>query len=194
MTQQLNEGLIEEKKIRFNLGTFEGFNFRAQSAIDRILTASEVVAWDHDRLGEAEFWPAGDRPEVALIFRGKSAVTASELLDVDRLLTDLGGDSPENFLRIHWLVNIHGAALAGLSSEAVEDQNLHLFLGTSFIDLRREAAYELFELYYPEAYQAWEKSHCDGLNFDTDDFLDSPGFGVEEVTLPGQKALLVCPQ
>ena len=71
---------------------FEGFNFRTQSAIQRNLTASEVVEWDHDQKGEAEFWPAGDRPEVGLIFRHRSAVTGAELLELDRLLDELGGD------------------------------------------------------------------------------------------------------
>jgi hypothetical protein len=42
-------------ELQFNLGTFEGFNFKEQSAIDHILTADEVMAWDHDTEGEAEF-------------------------------------------------------------------------------------------------------------------------------------------
>ena len=184
----------EETAVRFNLGTFEGFNFRTQSAINRVLSHREVIAWDHDQHGEAEFWPAGDRPEVTLIFKDRSAVTGSELLDLHRVVGELGGDTPENFLRIHHAVNLCGAALAGLSADAVEDHNLHVFFGSSFLDLRREAAFELFELYYPEEYRVWEKSLCDGLNFDTDRFLDSPAFFVEEVTLGRQVACLVAPQ
>ena len=181
-------------ELSFDLGTFEGFNFRTQSAIPRILTADQVVNWDHDRQGEAEFWPSGDRAEVAILFKGKNAVSASELIELDRLLDELGGDSVENFLRIHYVTNIYGTPLDDLTRDAVEDVNLDMFIGTSFIDLRREAAYQLFELYYPEEYQIWEKSLCDGLIFDTDHFLDSPGFSVEEVILGDQKALLVAPQ
>ncbi len=178
-------------QIQFNLGTFEGFNFRSQSAISQILTAAEVVGWDHDQQGEAEFWPAGDRPEVALLFAHRNSVTASELFDLDRLLGELGGDCAVNFLRIHHAVNIRGADLAGLSGQGIEDQCLQVFLGSNFTDLRREVAYELFELYYPEEYRIWEKSTCDGLLFDTDRFLDSPVFSVEEVNLGDEVALLV---
>lgn len=174
-----------------DFGTFEGFNFRTQSAIDHILTAQEVVAWDHDRQGEAEFWPAGDAPEVALIFQGRSSVTASELLDLDRVLVELGDDPRLDFLQIHYAVNICGAALPTLSAEAVQDNGLQVFYGTSFTDVRREAAYELFELYYPEAYHVWEKSLCDGLIFDVDRFLGSPSWWVEEVKLGDAVALLV---
>ena len=194
MHVQSNPGSTQEKPIRFDLGLFEGYNFRASGAIRRLLTAAEVVAWDHDRQGEAEFWPSGDHAGVGVIFNRKSAVTATELLDLDRLLTELGGDSIENFLRIHYTVNIRGANLDTLSADAVEDHFLHVFLGTSFVDLRKEAAYELFELYYPEAYQTWEKSYCDGLIFDTDRFLDSPTLYVEEVSLGEQKALLIAPE
>ena len=194
MNVQSNPGSTQEKPIRFDLGLFEGYNFRASGAIRRLMTAAEVVAWDHDRQGEAEFWPSGDHAGVGVIFNRKSAVTAAELLDLDRLLTELGGDSIENFLRIHYTVNIRGANLDTLSADAVEDHFLHVFLGTSFVDLRKEAAYELFELYYPEAYQAWEKSYCDGLIFDTDRFLDSPALYVEEVSLGEQKALLIAPE
>jgi len=181
-------------EITFDLGTFEGFNFKTQSAIPRTLTAADVVAWDHDRQGEAEFWPAGDRAEVSILFKGQSTVAGSELIELNRLLDELGGDSVENFLRIHYLVNTCGADLEGLTRDSVEDTNLAIFLGTSFIDVRKEAAYELFELYNPEEYKVWEKSHCDGLIFDIDRFLDSPGFSVEEVKLGDQRALLIAPQ
>jgi hypothetical protein len=184
----------DDEAIQFDLGTFEGFNFRSQSAILQNLTVSEVVAWDHDRQGEAEFWPAGDRPEVAIVFNHRTSISGAELLELDRLLQELGDDSTVNFLRIHYAVNICGEDLSGLSREDIEDQNLDVFLGSSFIDLRREAAFQFFELYYPDEYRVWEKSICDGLIFDTDRFLDSPSFFVEEVTLGDEKALLVAPQ
>ena len=183
-----------EATIVHDLGTFEGFNFRTQSAIERLLTAVEVVNWDHDRQGEAEFWPSGDHPEAALIFKAQTAVTGSELIDLDRLLTELGGASSANFLRIHHAKGSHGLDLSNLNAEAVEDLSVHVFLGTTFTDLRRDAAIELLELYYPDEYATWEKSMCDGLIFDTDRFLDSPGFSVEEVDLGDQKGLLVAPQ
>ncbi len=184
----------ETKAIHFNLGTFEGFNFRTQSAIRRLLTAADVVAWDHDRQGEAEFWPSGDQFGVGIVFNRKSAVTAGELLDLDHLLVELGDDSLENYLRIHYAVNVRGANLAGLSTDAMQDYYVHVFLGNSISHLRFDAAYELFELYYPQVYGVYDDAVCDGLVFDTDRFLDSPVFFVEEVALGGQKALLVAPE
>ena len=183
-----------EIKLHFDLGTFEGFNFRNQSAIEKILTADEVVHWDHDKDGEAEFWPSGDNAEVALIFHDQSSVTFSELVGLDNLLHELGGDETENVLKIYHALTSGGAGLSTLTASEVEDSNIHFFLGDSFIDLRKEAAYELFENYWPEAYKAWESCNCDGLIFDVDRFLDSPSWSVEEVTMGDRKVLLVCPQ
>ena len=177
--------------LHHDFGTFEGFNFRSQCAIPRHLTAAEVIAWDHDRDGEAEFWPAGDAPAVELIFKHRASATAAELLDLDRLLNELRGDSAANYLRLHYAVNVRGARLDTLTREAVEDLPLDIFVGTNFSDVRRAAAYELFELYYPEEYRVWEKSLCDGLTFDPDGFLASPIFMVEEVDLGEQVAVLV---
>lgn len=179
--------------ITFELGSFEGFNFRQQSAILN-LTAWQVVEWNHDKAGEAEFWPAGDHDGVALIFRNQDAITASELIELDRVLRDLGGDSIESFLRVYYMLRIGGTPLAGVSLAAVDEVNVHFFLGTNFTDLRREAAYELFELYYPDEYRVWERSSCDGLIFDTDRFLDSPAFFTDEVSLGHRVALLVARQ
>ena len=88
-------------------------------------------------------------------------------------------------------MNICGAELGSLSRDAVEENFLQVFYGSSFLDVRRAAAYELFELSYPDEYAVWEKSTGDGLIFDHDRFLDSPCFFVEEVRLAEQVALLV---
>jgi hypothetical protein len=185
---------LENYTLTYDLGTFEGFNFRSQSAIERILTAEEVINWDHDGDGEAEFWPSGDHPGVRLVFQSQSAVTYSEICALDRILTELGDDSTESFLKIHYSVSVLGLSLSDLTASEIEDQSLHFFTGSNFTDLRQSAAYELFELYYPEAYAAWEKSLCDGLIFDTDRFLDSPSFSVEELSYGDQKALIISPQ
>ena len=179
---------------QFDLGTFEGFSFREQSAIERNLTAEEVINWDHDREGEAEFWPAGDRPEVALLFRSRTAVTGSELEALCELLSGLGGDSSENFLRVHYLMNNLGGDLCSLTVDEVQDACLHIFYGPSFGDVRKEAAFDLFETFHPELYRVWESTPCDGLRFDIDDFLDSPSWSVEEIRLGEQVALIVAAQ
>ena len=153
-----------------------------------------AVNWDHDKEGEAEFWPSGDNEGAQLVFGSSSNVTSTELLALDRLLEELGGDTEENFLKIHFAVNNRGYDLCNLTAEAVQDEPLHIFSGACFTDVRKDAAYELFELFYPEAYQAWKSSTCDGLIFDEDRFIDSPGFSVDEVRFGGKAVLLVLPQ
>lgn len=176
-----------------DLGTFEGFNFRADSAIERVLTGEEVLAWDSDHLGEAEFWPSGDHPGVSLIFAGRNAVSPAELAALDRLLAELGDDSLESCARIAHALGRCGQPLPDLAATEVEDSGAHVFVGRSVFDVRKTAAYELFELYYPELYRAWESTPCDGLIFDTDLFLDSPSWSVEEFQTPEAVVLVVCP-
>ena len=183
----------EMPRLSFDCGTFEGFNFRSQCAIPRNLTAAEIVAWDPDRQGEAEFWPAGDAPAVALLFQRRT-VTAAELLDLQRLLTELGGDSVVNYLRLHHAVNRRGLSLEGLTREQVEDYALDIYVGSNFCDVRRAAAYELFELYFEEEHRVWKNSRCDGLTFDPEQFLKSPALSVDEVNLGAQVAVMVASQ
>lgn len=180
--------------LRHNLGAFEGFNFRDCCAISHCLSAEDVVNWDHDKQGEAEFWPAGDHPGVALVFTSRDAVPEGDLLALDRLLHELGGDHNVNFLRLHYAVNCQGYSLSELTAQQVDEQPLHIFQGESFLDLRREAAHELFALYFPEQYEAWEDIHCDGIIFDEDRFLDSGAWHLEEATLGDAKALIVAGQ
>jgi hypothetical protein len=72
--------------------------------------------------------------------------------------------------------------------------NVFIFSGTSFTDIYRDAGYALFELYYPELYKLWEQTPCDGLTFDPRDFLESPSFTLDEVTLSdNDKWLIVHP-
>jgi hypothetical protein len=183
--------LRQQTQLSFEFGTFEGFNFRDDSAIERCLSAQEVIEWNHDEHGEAEFWPSGDNEKIALLFRGRTSVCGSELAALNDLLSELQDDCTRTFLRIHYLVSVRGEELTQLTREKVEDLQANIYEGKSFLDLRREAAYELFELYYPELYEIWEKCPCDGLVFDTDLFLDSPSWTVEEVEFGEGKAIVV---
>lgn len=181
----------QTESIIYNFGHFEGFNFRSQSAIDRLLTAQEVVDWDHDRQGEAEFWPTGDEPRVSLVFEHRSTVTGSELLSLARLLEQMGGDTTDNFLAVYHAATVSGNGLPDLSADGVQDRAPFCFRGSNFTDVLRDAAFELFELFYPELYRLWESTPCDGLIFDTDRFLDSPSFSVSEVRIGDEVAVLV---
>jgi hypothetical protein len=179
--------------VRHDLGTFEGFDIRSQKEIPDELTADEVVNWDHKRLGAVEFRPTGDREEMWTIFSGRRTVTAGDLLALDRLLSELGGDSVENFLRIYHTINRCGCGLGALTTRQVQDTQLRIFLGSDVDVLRRKAADRLFEHSYPESYAAWRTISCDAVIFDVDRFLDSM-FIVEEIDLGDQVALLITDQ
>ena len=73
-----------------NIGMFEGFNFREQSAIDHLLTPDEVLAWDHDEQGEAEFWPDGSNPFVQKLLN-RNSCSASEVREVMRIFDEVEG-------------------------------------------------------------------------------------------------------
>lgn len=194
MEQHSNIVAVDSAADTRDLGTFEGFNFREDSAIEYGLSAHEVIHWAHDRDGEAEFWPAGDHPGVSFVFRGRTSVTGSELRHLSRLLDELQSDEIETFLKIGHALDVGSVGLSDLTADHVEELDCQIFVGSNFTDLRCNTAHELFELYYPGEYAVWEKSHCDGLIFDTDRFLDSPAWSVEEVKIGDKVALIVAPQ
>lgn len=181
-------------KLNHDLGEFEGFNFREQAAIYPNITADDVINWDHDGEGEAEFWPAGDHSGVAALFDRRTAVTGGELQALDNLLTDLGSDDTGTFLRIRHAITDRGMDIQSVTAAEINDELCYTYRGTNFTDLYREAGYELFETYYPDLYALWEKSHCDGLHFDPVDFLESQSFSVTEITVGGEKWIIVHPQ
>ena len=109
-------------------------------------------------------------------------------------MEELGGNDVTNFIKIYYATHICGTDLSQLKANNIEDSNVHIFLRTNFTDLRSESAYELFELYWPEAYKSWDPCNGDGLIFDTDRFLDSPSFSTEEVRLGDKAILLISPQ
>lgn len=175
------------------LGTFEGFSFRRQAALERTLTAAEVVAWNHDAQGEAEFWPAGDHAGAALVFRRRNAVTAADLAHLAAVLDAAPWEETETCLRVHFAVSVLGADLERLTVEHLEEMNVMVFAGDNVHDVRRDAGFDLFELHHPELFRLWDATPLDGLRFDWDDFLDSPVWTVEEVSLDGRAFLLVAP-
>jgi hypothetical protein len=174
-----------------DFGTFEGFNFRDQSAIEQTLTAEEVVDWDHDAAGEAEFWPAGDAPLVRGIFPGN--VTGPDLLTLGELLDQMDGDREQDLMRVQFALQVLGHRLDSLTSQEMEDVQPMFFYGDTTIDARKEAAFELFETFWPELYKAWNEDHAGILKFDWDDFIDSPLWTVHGVDLGGRIVLMVNP-
>ena len=174
-----------------DFGTFEGFNFRDQSAIERTLTAEEVINWDHDAEGEAEFWSAGDAPLVRGIFPGN--ITGRDLLALGELLELMDGDRGQDLLRIQFAVRILGHGLDSLTAQEMDDVQPMIFYGETAMDARKEAAYELFETFWPELYKAWNEDSAGILHFDWNDFIDSPIWATHEVRDGEQTILMVTP-
>jgi beta-galactosidase/beta-glucuronidase len=182
----------EKLTIDNDLGTFEGFNHRTQQAIYPNVTAQELIDWDHDRHGEGEFWHSGDNLAIAQILTANHVV-ANEVIALDRLLTELGDDQI-TLAKLIYRIQHHGYALEQIEAEDIDDCPASYFIDdASFIDLRRTAAYELFELYYPEEFRVWDQSTCDGLIFDIDRFLDSPTFSTAEFQIGDDRILVVEP-
>ena len=143
-----------------DLGHFEGFNFRTQSAIERILTADDVKRWDHDKKGEAEFWPTG------------SNCNARELIEIERIVEELEGDETE-LLKAIYLRQTHGMELEKINQARIEERNIFIFgPETLLTELWNNAAWELLELYYPEAYKLVESAHVPGVIFDETQFIE----------------------
>jgi len=169
-----------------DIGEFEGFNFREQSAIERSLSAEEVIEWDHDNDGEAEFWPAGDNVFTHRLLPG-NACSGSEVREVIRIFEETDG-CPQQLAKAVYLRD-RGSDLEEITGQAIEDSCLYVFGPGYFVDLYKEAAYELFEAYWPEAYKMWEQNSIPGLHFDTEDFIESfPHF---ELKLPEGGGYLV---
>lgn len=172
-------------RIENDLGHFEGFSFTRQCAIETILTANEVL--DYSEKEEAEFWPAGDNDLVRALLDSKTT-TSSQLIALDALITSLGEDR-----LIPAIVLIgDGYRISDITEDLLDERSFHHFEADNFLDARKEAAYQLFELYWPEAYKAWETgAHPDGLYFDADRFLDSPQCSTTEIKLGERRIVLV---
>ena len=174
-----------------DFGTFEGFNFRDQSAIEQVQTPNEVVQWDHDAQGEAEFWPSGDAPLIRGIFPRN--VTGSDLVALGELLEQMGGDRCQDLLRIQFAVQVLGHGRDTLTAQEMDDVQPMIFYGQTAMDARKEAAYELFETFWPELYKAWNQDSVGILHFDWNEFLDSPFWATHEVRDGKQTILMVAP-
>jgi hypothetical protein len=181
--------MIDTSKPYNYLGTFTGFNLRDDCAVPQLLTANEVIEWDHEADGDTDFAPSGDNAGMLMVF--KKQVTSADLVNIDKLLTAIGDDSLYTFARIYYACEYEVEKLSNLTKAYIEDMNLHIFIGKFMFELRQEAAFELFELYYPEAFKGWDASRCDGLIFDIDKFLGSPSLQVEEINNIGELKVLI---
>lgn len=183
--------MTEEKEkitLSHDLGSFEGFSFEKNCAIPKILTAEEVVNWDHDADGEAEFWPHGDCNGVSAVFKGKSSVTWSEIVALDKLLESIGDCSEETYAKIACEIE-NGSKITNISREDFD--YCGIYCGQFWHEIEREAAWDLFETYYPHLQHAMESTPCDGVIFDPDRFINSPAWNKTRIEIGASKFLLV---
>ena len=157
-------------EIENDLGEFEGFNFKTQSAIFPNHTAQEVVDWDHDGQGEAEFWPEGSNEFVRLLADG--SCSCFDIIEIDRIFSELDNNE-QDLIKAVYLKQNNGLSLKDITREAVDDACLYVYGPGYFSDLRRDAAWDLFENFYPEAYKLCESCSVPGVEFDEQDFLSS---------------------
>ena len=139
----LLEDTMSHRTLNHDFGAFTGFNYREDAPIERPLTGEDVVWWDHDRGGEAVFWPKGHMG-LAILCSERKWITGMELRTLDRLLTDLGDDSKETYQRIHFARSQLGISLNKLTVQEVEGVNLQGFTGSTFFEQSKEAAWEQF--------------------------------------------------
>ena len=156
------------EKTETDLGRFEGFNFREDCAIETTLTADDVINWDHDANGEAEFWPDGSNVFVAKLLPGTSC-TAEEISEVMRIFEELHGLRHDLAKAVY--LRDRGSPLEDISRRAIGGSCLYVFGPGWFVDLEKEAAYKLFELFWPNVYAICEKNTVPGLTFDVEKFM-----------------------
>ncbi len=174
-------------------GVVEGCEDAERKAFFREMDLSEGREWDPEGQEDDESSLVRDLRALRVLFQGSHALDAKGMETALGLVAALDGDDLDSILRLHVLVNIQGMDLDAVTVAAMEELPLSTFRGENFHDVRREAAFELFQLYWPDLYAIWEKTPMDGLRFDVDAFLDSPSWVTEEVQLGSECVLLVMP-
>lgn len=75
---------IHGPKIRYDFGTFDGGHWPYEyQSFDDPVAPQDVVDWDAIMEGEAEFWPAGDKAEIALLFKNSTEDEDERILKDD---------------------------------------------------------------------------------------------------------------
>ena len=170
-------------KIRYDFGTFEGGYWPTEfRPFDNPVPASEIMRWNELDLGDAEFWPTGDRPEMTLLFDEERRVCKEQLMLLSHLFDRMGGDTTENFLRIHHAVRRFDALLHELTAEMVAALVVHVAVAADARTARAQMEAELQGRYRFDA-------QGDALKFVT----ASTDWLIEELPLGETTAVVVAP-
>ena len=157
--------------------------------LERTFTAWEVL--ERGSCPGIEFRPAGDHPGVTLVFEGSEFVNPQDLRALIRLLQDLGGDSPANFLNIHHASHATGQPLHLLQVEQIHALDCSFYSGSDVDALRQQAEGEVLARFGSAARRTWDREMADAGPFETGSILESPDLWVADLMLGTASALLV---
>ena len=178
-----------------DLGTFDGYNLEHDKSIINI-SAADLILYDHELSGEAEFWPSGDNVGVRMVFKDlnlNGRVTGEMLLSLKKIILEMGGPSLTNYAILHHAIHYNGETLETISASELLDLNLHVFHSEKYEsnkELETRAAYELLELYYPEHLKMLN-TPVDGITFNPKHFLTCGIFGISEIKISDELTILV---
>ena len=177
--------------LRYHFGTFKGAYWPTDHCwFENPVSTSEILDWDRDDQGEAEFWPTGDKPEMTVLFdTDNRIIRKEEIQGLANLLDHLGGDSPENYLRIRHATRRLRLSLNELPRQALEMLPLHIFVGATLAKAQDRAVADLSVRYRDIP---WQGPASDPRSF-LDQYRNDPAWGLETVAFGDKVALLVWP-
>jgi hypothetical protein len=182
--------LRERTELKYNHGLFKPFCAARSLHRWKPVTAEQVLNWKGTEAGGMKFYPYGDKAETGLLWRPNDPVTAEELLALDGLLEELGGDTLENYLRVRHATTALQIPLGHLTPMAVSSIMLHVFIGTDSSQLEEDAAEQLLGLY---RHEAWEHS-LGAAQRPFERFCNTQWWKVEHLSIGTQKALVMAPR
>jgi hypothetical protein len=181
---------LERTELKFDYGLFRPSCTARALHRWKPVTAEAILNWKGTEAEGMEFHPYGDKAETGLLWRPNDPVTAEQLVALDGLLENLGGDTLENYLRVRHATTTLKIPLGHLTPMAVCSTMLHVFIGTDSSQLEEDAAEQLLGLYRPEA---WEPT-LGAVRRSFHRFCNTPWWKVEHLSIGAQKALVVVPR
>ena len=187
---------IHGHELKYDFGTFDGGHWPYEyQSFDDPVASQDVVDWDTITDGGAEFWPSGDKEEIALLFegateRGQERVSKVELIHLANLLDHLGGDSLENYLRIRHAMKAREMGVGRVSTELLDSTVAHIFVGDDLGEVRRRAAAAMEAHYQPKTWSVEGEETSDTLTM----IQRSPAWTFEEITVADKVAVTIAPK
>ncbi len=204
MNQLSFQAIADIDPTTFDLGTFVGVrpspelvelddadpaldldHWFEERELERSFTATEVI--ERRSCPEIEFRPAGDHPGVTLVFEGTEFVNPQDLRALVRLLRELGGDSPANFLKIHHAIQATGRPLHLLQVEQIHALDCSVYSGNDLFAFCYQAEREVVARFGPDARSARDLE----VAADEPCAAGSPVPWITHLTLGNESAILV---